>query len=230
MTQEQLDQLNTKAAVKQSMKESKGGKEDKFRDELLDFQTFKKYIKQALLGVDIVEKTIPAEEMPEDVNYPITVDFVKIPEKGIRKPRFALSDNEKELAYQDALCNEKCVNDIITELHGAVNPNLGASKFGRQDVMAVGRPNELAIIDMLAQNFDKEEAEENPEMFNPKYEIVSEADADLIVAIIRSNLKGILGKAKNANFLKQITENREFRYVGKEEGGEDDGGLTSLLP
>ena len=211
MTDQFTDEQLTEAQGEQAAKEliQSKNRQQRFQDELLDFDTVLENIRRSLLSVQV-----QTFQMENDDGEPILVEFVR-KDNGIWKRHDQMDADEREQVYSESLCNQKCVNDVVALLKGLVNPNVAASKFDRKDVQSVGEAAEHALVNQLKGNFDK-------------YGIEDTDDADAIIAVVRGNLKGTTGKAKGANFLKRLLESREFKFIGKSSEEEDEDGWGSL--
>lgn len=115
----------------------------------------------------------------------------------------------------ERLCSKQAVMEIIATIEGIVNPNVVGSYFQPNDVSSTGKEAIYAIIDKIVEKHEE-------------YNIDGMGDANQIISIVNSNLKGAVKKAAGGKFMKYKQE-KEKVNVTKEfkEGGEEKESLLS---
>jgi len=168
-------------------------KQTKTALKLLDHSSFKEPIRDAIFKIQRKMIKITPEE-DEELEEPVFREYVRMPD-GNWLPYSKVKGNDKlwSKIQENAIgSNPEALADcIIGHLNSTVNPNIATSKLEQRDINSIGKDSELSLIWKLKKRRD--EFGINPE------------EAEYIVkAIVRPNVKAVLGKAKGGGFIKQI--------------------------
>lgn len=203
-TQEQVQQLQEKQALKEALQEVDDGGSDTD----IDLAQVKEQIKRSLLSLRTKQ---------------IQTDDGRVVELELLPGQQVVQDEDGGVSITEPdqsamLCNQDCVVMIFHTIDGHVNPNITNSYLEERDIFHMGYKASAAVATKLYVNQED-------------YGVDGPADANQIMSIVDSNLKASIKVAYKGRKLKHDEQTRTIREVrtGPSDAEEESGGGGGLF-
>lgn len=216
LSSEQMENAMEKVEAERLIKEREG-QNQRNRADVLDHQSFKKPIRDALLRIERERVKLTPEDVPE-LDAPRFFELVRMPWGEWKYFHEVYNDDDlRDQLYSNAIPDahpEELADTIIGHLDSVVNQNVATGKLDSHDIEAIGKYSEKTLWTYLMDKRD--------------YFGLTPKDCKYIVqSVVRPNVKAVLGKSKGGGFVRQFLSS--MKIIGRfDEDSESEDGVEKL--